>query len=98
MQCSTGRARSPGDVIHRAAALPHDPAATAPRRSESFVATPSARHVQETLPQTMFAGMGGDRPGVDRVVHHDADDFSSPPSSAPLPLLTIKMPMDLIDV
>ncbi|XP_044318341.1 uncharacterized protein [Triticum aestivum] len=41
---------------------------------------------EETLQQAVLARMGGDRAGVDSVVHDDADGFSSPPSSAPLPL------------
>ncbi|XP_044414742.1 uncharacterized protein [Triticum aestivum] len=41
---------------------------------------------EETLQQAMLAQMGRDRAGVDSVVHDDADGFSSPPSSAPLPL------------
>ncbi|KAI4999907.1 hypothetical protein ZWY2020_004496 [Hordeum vulgare] len=38
--------------------------------------------VPVTLSQGVFAQMGGDRPGVDPVLHHDADNFSSPPSSS----------------
>ncbi|XBJ09439.1 hypothetical protein VPH35_014521 [Triticum aestivum] len=83
-QGSRGRARRLGGGIHRAA----PPAPT--RRSESSAgnARRPARAVQpeETLQQAVLARMGGVRAGVDSVVHHDVDGFSSPPSSAPLPV------------
>uniref|UniRef100_A0A8R7TQD7 Uncharacterized protein n=1 Tax=Triticum urartu TaxID=4572 RepID=A0A8R7TQD7_TRIUA len=49
-------------------------------------ATGARRAARGDPEQAVLAQMGGVRAGVDSVVHHDVDGFSSPPSSAPLPV------------